>query len=102
METPPDPFSLPAIQQPQPLLALRGKSVEHRPERALIDEHRACINELSRVLSAASLGNMVEIARLPENSRGYGHGKAHPLAAMRPKWDRLTAPRRAGRLRVAA
>jgi indolepyruvate ferredoxin oxidoreductase len=31
----------------------------------------------------------VEIARLPEQIKGYGHVKERNLAAVRPQWDSL-------------
>ena len=44
----------------------------------------------------------VEIARIPEAIRGYGHVKARHLAAARPKWDALMAKWRAGPLALTA
>ncbi|MDQ6683809.1 MAG: indolepyruvate ferredoxin oxidoreductase family protein, partial [Pseudomonadota bacterium] len=79
-----------------------GKTEERRTERALIDEYRDSIDEVLRTLGPASLGLAVEIARIPEQIRGYGHVKARHLAAARPKWDELLAAWRAGPLRVAA
>jgi indolepyruvate ferredoxin oxidoreductase len=79
-----------------------GKTEERRSERALITEYRACITELLAGLDAGKLAAAVEIARLPEDIRGYGHVKARHLAAVRPKWDRLMAQWRAGGARAAA
>ena len=67
-------------------LDLFGRSEERRTERALIAEYRACIEEL---LARVDLGNRslaVEIARIPEEIRGFGHVKARHLAAARTKW----------------
>ncbi|MDE2617213.1 MAG: indolepyruvate ferredoxin oxidoreductase family protein [Burkholderiales bacterium] len=72
-----------------------GKTEERRGERALIAEYRACIEELLAGLSAANHGAAVEIARLPEQIRGYGHVKARHLAAVRPLWDERLAAWRA-------
>ena len=72
-----------------------GRSEERRGERALIDEYRACIEELLRGLSAERLPLAVEIARLPEEIRGFGHVKARHLAAVRPKWTQMMARWRA-------
>ena len=66
-----------------------GRSEERRTERALIGEYRECIEELMRGLDAARLPLAVEIARLPEDIRGYGHVKARHLAAARLKWQDL-------------
>ena len=77
-------------------LDIFGKTEERRMERALIVEYQACITELLAGLNAANLAAAVEIARLPEDIRGYGHVKARHLAAVRPKWGRLMAEWRAG------
>jgi indolepyruvate ferredoxin oxidoreductase len=66
-----------------------GRSAERRTERALIGQYRACIDELLRGLDAERLGLAAEIARIPEEIRGYGHVKARHLAAARSKWDGL-------------
>jgi len=79
-----------------------GKTEERRSERALIDEYRASIDELLKSLDAGNLALAAEIARLPEEIRGYGHVKARHLDAARPKWDALMADWRAGPLRMGA
>jgi len=68
-----------------------GRTEERRTERALIGEYRACIDELLQDLSAERLPLAVEIARIPEEIRGYGHVKARHLDAARAKWQRLMA-----------
>lgn len=68
-----------------------ARTEERKTERALIGEYRACIEELLRTLSAANLAQAVEIARIPEEIRGYGHVKARHLAAARGKWASLMA-----------
>jgi indolepyruvate ferredoxin oxidoreductase len=72
-----------------------GKTEERKMERALIGEYRACIEELLSKLDAQTLPLAVEIARIPEDIRGYGHVKARHLAAARPKWEKLMAQWRA-------
>jgi indolepyruvate ferredoxin oxidoreductase len=66
-----------------------GRSEERKTERALIAEYRASIDELLAGLNAATLPLATEIARIPEDIRGYGHVKARQLAAAREKWQRL-------------
>jgi indolepyruvate ferredoxin oxidoreductase len=66
-----------------------GRTDERREERALIGEYEACIDELLRTLSAANVAQAAEIARIPEEIRGYGHVKARHLAAARTKWAAL-------------
>jgi indolepyruvate ferredoxin oxidoreductase len=68
-----------------------GKTEERRTERALIGEYRAAIDELLQGLTAEKLPLAVEIARLPEDIRGYGHVKERHLVAVRAKWTRSMA-----------
>ena len=72
-----------------------GRTEERRTERALIVEYEACIDELLASLSGERLAQAVEIARLPEEIRGYGHVKERHLAAARTKWATLMAAWRA-------
>jgi indolepyruvate ferredoxin oxidoreductase len=78
-----------------------GRSEERRTERALVAEYRDAMEEVLRSLGPANHGLAVEIARLPEMIRGYGHVKARHLEAARPKWDALMADWRAGPLRLS-
>jgi indolepyruvate ferredoxin oxidoreductase len=73
-----------------------GRTEERKMERALIGEYRASIEELLTTLSAVNLPLAVEVARLPEEIRGYGHVKERHLAAARPKWQALMARWRGG------
>ena len=73
-----------------------GRSEERRTERALITEYRACVEELLKTLNTDNRALAAEIARVPEDIRGYGHVKARHLAAARPKWDALMQRWRAG------
>jgi indolepyruvate ferredoxin oxidoreductase len=79
-----------------------GRSEERKAERALIKEYRACIEELLRSLNADNRALAAEIARIPEDMRGYGHVKARHMATARPKWDALMQRWRAGPLQKAA
>ena len=51
----------------------------------------ACIDELLTTLNAGNLALAAEIARIPEEIRGYGHVKERHLKVARPKWDSLMA-----------
>jgi indolepyruvate ferredoxin oxidoreductase len=73
-----------------------GRTGERRQERALIDEYRACIEELLATLSAERVARAAEIARIPEEIRGYGHVRERHLASARKKWDVLMAAWRSG------
>jgi indolepyruvate ferredoxin oxidoreductase len=72
-----------------------GYTEERRTERALIAEYRAAVDELLAGLSNDKLALAVQIARLPEDIRGYGHVKARHLAAVRGQWAELMARWRA-------
>lgn len=74
-----------------------GYTEERRMERALIGEYRSTVEELLQALKADNLSQAVEIARLPEDIRGYGHVKERHLAAVRPKWAQLLKQWREGR-----
>jgi indolepyruvate ferredoxin oxidoreductase len=73
-----------------------GRSEERKTERALIGEYRQSIDEVLSSLSADKLPLAVEIARIPEDIRGYGHVKERHLKAARIKWAALTARWREG------
>ena len=66
-----------------------GKTEERRTERALINEYRACVEELLVGLTSERLALAVEIACIPEDIRGYGHVKQRHLLAARGKWADL-------------
>ncbi len=66
-----------------------GYSEERKTERALITQYEAGINELLAGLDDANLALATDIARIPEDIRGYGHVKAKHLVAARAKWDGL-------------
>ncbi len=73
-----------------------GRTAERRTERALIAEYEACVAELLQTLSTERLAQATEIARIPEEIRGYGHVKERHLAAARAKWAQLMDAWRAG------
>jgi indolepyruvate ferredoxin oxidoreductase len=79
-----------------------GYTAERKTERALIGEYKASIDEVLRGLDAGNLAQAAEIARIPEEIRGYGHVKARHLATARPRWEKLMAQWRAGTARQAA
>jgi indolepyruvate ferredoxin oxidoreductase len=68
-----------------------GRSEERLTERALIVEYRACIEELLAGLNIGNHALAADIARIPEDIRGYGHVKARHLTAARAKWTTLMA-----------
>ena len=72
-----------------------GFTRERRSERALIEAYEACIQEVLAELSADRLALALQIARIPEEIRGYGHVKARHLEAAQKRWDELMAQWRA-------
>jgi len=68
-----------------------GRTAERKTERALIAEYKASIDEVLRggLIAGERLALAVEIARIPEEIRGYGHVKARHLTAARGKWGGL-------------
>ncbi|MFO1195955.1 MAG: DUF6537 domain-containing protein [Burkholderiaceae bacterium] len=66
-----------------------GRTEERRTERALIDEYASTMEEIAARLSIGSLPVAVQLARLPEKIRGYGHVKARQLALARVEREEL-------------
>ncbi|MDO9404112.1 MAG: indolepyruvate ferredoxin oxidoreductase family protein [Polaromonas sp.] len=71
-------------------LDIFGRTEERRTERALITEYRASIERLLPRLTAGNHAAAVDIARIPELIKGYGHVKERNLRAARLQWDALT------------
>jgi indolepyruvate ferredoxin oxidoreductase len=70
-------------------LDIFGRSEERRTERALIGEYRSSIEALLPDLDAGNHALALEIARLPEQIKGFGHVKERNLAATRSRWAAL-------------
>ncbi len=68
---------------------LFGKTAERKMERALISEYKASMDEVLQGLNASNHAQAIEIARLPEEIRGYGHVKERHVKQVREKWMRL-------------
>jgi indolepyruvate ferredoxin oxidoreductase len=66
-----------------------GRTEERKAERALIAEYRASIDEVLAGLNAANHAVALDIARLPEQIKGYGHVKERNLVAARQQWAQL-------------
>ena len=66
-----------------------GRSEERKVERALIAEYCVSIEEVLARLKPENHGAALEIARIPELIKGYGHVKARHLQAARPQWAAL-------------
>ena len=70
-------------------LDIFGRSEERRTERALIGEYRASIEQVLAGLNAGNHALAVDIARIPDQIKGFGHVKARNLAAARVQWQQL-------------
>ena len=66
-----------------------GRSAERQTERALIGEYRARIDEVLGRLAPDNHALAVEIARMPEKIKGFGHVKERSLVAARQQWQAL-------------
>jgi indolepyruvate ferredoxin oxidoreductase len=71
------------------VLDVFGRSAERRAERALIGEYRHSIEAMLPDLDAGNHALALEIARLPEQIKGFGHVKERNLAATRSRWAAL-------------
>jgi indolepyruvate ferredoxin oxidoreductase len=70
-------------------LDLFGRSEERKIERALITEYETLVEELMAGLNRDTHALAVEIARIPEEIRGFGHVKLANLAAARVNQEKL-------------
>ncbi len=68
-----------------------GKTDERKMERQLILDYRHCIEGLLSRLDANNHALAVEIAKIPEHIRGYGHVKEAHYAKAKARWDQLLA-----------
>jgi indolepyruvate ferredoxin oxidoreductase len=75
-----------------------GRTEERRMERALIARYETTLDELLKTLDAGNRALAVEIARLPEDIRGFGHVKLRHVKAVEPRWDALLQRWREGPL----
>jgi indolepyruvate ferredoxin oxidoreductase len=72
-----------------------GHTEDRRLERALRDQHERLLDEITRTLNPANHALAVELARLPERIRGFGHVKRANAEAVRREEGELLARYRA-------
>ena len=76
-----------------------GRTAERKTERRLVTEYEAVVSELMAGLTPQNHALAVEIARLPEQIRGFGHVKQGNLAKSKAReaslLDALRSPLRA-------
>jgi len=85
-------------------LDIFGRTDERRQERALIAQYEASVAELLQGLrpgpdqpgAGARYALALNLARIPEDIKGFGHVKLRHLAAAQARWDALLAQWRAG------
>ena len=63
-----------------------GRSDERQMERALIGEYKASIDTLLATLTDSNHAAAIEVARIPELIKGYGHVKERNVGAARLQW----------------
>ena len=66
-----------------------GKTQERQMERALIVEYRASIDTLLETLNASNHALAVDVARVPELIKGFGHVKERNVKTARLQWAGL-------------
>jgi len=88
------PWMLPALRLLARMKFLRGTpldpfgyTAERRTERALIAEYESLVDELLARLEPGNHQQALELARLPERIRGFGHVKERHLAEVRRRWQ---------------
>jgi indolepyruvate ferredoxin oxidoreductase len=79
-----------------------GYSAERRLERRLIAEYEAGLAEVLQQLSPANHEIAVELARLPEQIRGFGHVKERHLSVAKRREKELVAALHAPEIRLSA
>jgi len=66
-----------------------GYTEERRIERALVKQYQDSISEVMATFAPGTHSLALEIARIPEKIKGYGHVKERHLKAAREQWDGL-------------
>ena len=66
-----------------------GKTEERQMERALIGEYTTSIDTLLETLNADNHAIAVDVARIPEIIKGYGHVKERNVKTARLQWAGL-------------
>ncbi len=82
-----------------------GRTEERKMERALIAQYESSIEEILQSLNAGNHAAAVDVARIPELIRGYGHVKARHAVLAQQQWTAALAAFRqpsADRPRLAA
>ncbi|SAK78718.1 indolepyruvate ferredoxin oxidoreductase family protein [Caballeronia ptereochthonis] len=70
-------------------LDMFGKTAERRAERQWIADYIALVDEFCATLDAERFDTALQLAKLPDEIRGFGHVKERNLAAVSKKRERL-------------
>ena len=79
-----------------------GYSAERKLERRLIAEYEAVLDQVLRHLNTANHEIAVELSRLPEQIRGFGHVKERHLVVAKERESELLAALRVPDNRLSA
>jgi indolepyruvate ferredoxin oxidoreductase len=66
-----------------------GWTEERKQERALIAQYEQCLEQIVKHLDQSNYSLALELARVPEEVRGYGHVKAPAIKAARARLTQL-------------
>ncbi|TBR71249.1 MAG: indolepyruvate ferredoxin oxidoreductase family protein, partial [Nevskiaceae bacterium] len=66
-----------------------GKTAERRQERQLVDDYLALVRELAQSVNAHNIEPAIDLAKLPDDIRGFGHIKDANLAAAQKRREML-------------
>jgi len=66
-----------------------GRTEERRMERKLVADYKATVDEVLRRLDGGNHAMAVELARLPDGIKGFGHVKARNAKAVSARWVQL-------------
>jgi len=68
-------------------LDIFGKTEERQTERALIQEYKDAVTEVMASLTADNHALAVQLAKVPEQIKGFGHVKERNLSAAMVQWQ---------------
>jgi indolepyruvate ferredoxin oxidoreductase len=71
-------------------LDILGRTEERKTERALIGEYLQHVEAALQGLNAQTHAHAVDVARVPENIKGFGHVKERNIQAARSLWTSLS------------
>jgi indolepyruvate ferredoxin oxidoreductase len=71
-------------------LDILGRTEERKTERALIGEYLQHVDAALQGLNAQTHAHAVDVARVPENIKGFGHVKERNIQAARSLWTSLS------------